>query len=37
MKKAAIEKAIEAVGGVTELAKRLKVSPQVINNWQAAA
>jgi DNA-binding transcriptional regulator YdaS (Cro superfamily) len=35
MKKAAIEKAIEAVGGVTELAKRLKVSPQVINNWRS--
>lgn len=35
MRRAAIEKAIDAVGGVTELAKRLKVSPQVIQNWRS--
>lgn len=34
MKRAALEKAIKAVGGITELAKRLKVSPQVVQNWR---
>jgi DNA-binding transcriptional regulator YdaS (Cro superfamily) len=34
MKTAALEKAITAVGGLTELAHRLKVSPQVIQNWR---
>ena len=30
----ALERAIEAVGSLTELAKRLEVSPQVIVNWR---
>lgn len=29
-----IERAIEAAGGLTELAKRVEVSPQVISHWR---
>lgn len=30
-----IEQAIEAAGGLSSLAERLKVSPQVVSNWRA--
>ncbi len=30
-----IERAIEAAGGLSSLAERLKTSPQVISNWRA--
>lgn len=34
MQKAPIDKAIDAVGSLTELARRLGVDPQVIVNWR---
>lgn len=34
MDKAPIDKAIDAVGGLSELARRLDVDPQVIVNWR---
>jgi DNA-binding transcriptional regulator YdaS (Cro superfamily) len=30
----ALERAIEAAGGLTKLAAKLAVSPQTISNWQ---
>lgn len=34
MKKPPVDKAIDAVGSLTELARRLGVDPQVIVNWR---
>jgi len=33
-KKAPIDRAISAVGGLSDLAEKLQVSPQVIVNWR---
>lgn len=33
--KAPIDRAIDAAGNLTELAKRLKVTPQVVVNWRS--
>lgn len=30
----ALEKAIEAAGGLSELARRMTIKPQVVNNWR---
>lgn len=34
MKKPPVDKAIDAAGGLSELARRLSVDPQVIVNWR---